>query len=59
MALEKRAGGAGNRERREQILLLQLAAAEQQHVRGNAEDARDVFGALHLAAHPVDPVGDA
>ncbi len=49
----------GDGERREQVLLARFLGAEQHHVRGHAEDARHVLGALHLAAHPVNAVGDS
>ena len=50
--------GAGNRERREQILVLHVLGAEQHQVGGDAEDACRVFGTLHLPAHPVNAVRD-
>src|SRR5258708_33849984 len=48
----------GTKETREQILLARLLGAEQHHVGGDAEDARHVLGALDLAAHPVNAVGN-
>src|SRR5258706_570072 len=48
-----------NVPRREQVLLLHVARAEQHQVRGDAEDARHVLRALHLAAHPEDAIGYA
>ena len=51
--------GTGDRQGREQVLLPHVGGAEQDQVRGHAEDARGILGALHLAAHPEYAVGDA
>jgi hypothetical protein len=41
-----------------QVLPLQILLAEEHQVRGDAEDSRRALGALHLAAHPVNPAGN-
>jgi len=51
--------GVGDRQRRAQILCLPVLGAEQHQVRRDAENARHVLRALHLAAHPENAVGDA